>query len=117
MVEKKCKEENFELWGVSPNFNYRYIEIAYSDVYGNTGCQYYIYKNEYRASWSIYKLSKEEYDKYTKNIQYNYTYDFREIDVENEEILKKLFSHKNFRSFEKTKYRNFDEWFAYSQFE
>lgn len=49
MVEKKCKEENFELWGVSPNFNYRYIEIAYSDVYGNTGCQYYIYKNEYHG--------------------------------------------------------------------
>ncbi len=65
----------------------------------------------------IFIKMNKEYDKYTKNIQYNYTYDFREIDVENEEILKKLFSHKNFRSFEKTKYRNFDEWFAYSQFE
>lgn len=116
-LEKKCEEENFQYWVVSPNFHYCYIEIVYSDVFGNTDCQYYIYKKEYSASWRIYKLSKEEYKKYTKNILYNYTYDFGEINVENNKIMKKLFSNENFRLFDKTKYRNFAEWFAYSQFE
>ena len=118
-VQKKCEEENFNFWGVSPHFHYRYIEIVYSDVYGNTNSQYYIYKDEYRASWRKYKLSKEEYDKYTQNILYNYTYDgdHGRIEVENKKIMKKLFSDKNFEVFEETKYVNYAEWFADSQFE
>lgn len=118
-VQKRCEEENFIFWGVSPNFHYRYIEIVYSDVYGNTNSQYYIYKDEYRASWRKYKLSKEEYNKYTQNILYNYTYtgDHGRPEVEDKEIMNILFSDKNFRVFEKTKYDNYAEWFANSQFE
>ncbi|MCM1245293.1 MAG: hypothetical protein NC293_06565 [Roseburia sp.] len=118
-VQKKCEEENFNFWGVSPYFHYRYIEIVYSDVYGNTNSQYYVYKDEYRAGWRKYKLSKEKYDKYTQNILYSYTYDgdHGRPEVEDKKIIKKLFSDKNFEVFEKTKYVNFGEWFADSQFE
>ena len=118
-VQKKCEEEGFNFWLVSPHFHYRYIEIVYSDVYGNTNSQYYIYKDEYRASWRKYKLSKEEYNKYTQNILYNYTYDgdHGKPEVEDSKIIKRLFSNINFRMFEDTKYEDFADWFADSQFE
>lgn len=89
-IQKKCEKEDFNFWLVSPHFHYRYIEVVYSDVYGNTNSQYYIYKDEYRASWRKYKLSKEKYKKYTKNIQYNYTYDgdHGNIELENLEWMK-----------------------------
>ena len=37
--------------------------------------------------------------------------------MKDKKILKKLFSDKNFRVFEKTKYVYYAEWFAHSQFE
>lgn len=103
-IDKKIDKKKFHYWEVSNCFNYRYIKIYYYDVYGNTRCMYYIYKFEYGfKEWRIEKLSKKQFTKYTKNIIDN---------LDDKEIIKKLFSESNFEKFEKTKYYNFHDPFS-----
>ena len=117
-VENRCnKSKQYNYWGVSPHFDYWYIEFVYSDIYGNIKSQHYIYKYEYSTSWRIYKLDQKQYNKYTKNIIYDYGKSYGSINSQNDEIIELLFSKKNFKKMENTKYHNFDEWFALSQFE
>lgn len=107
-IEKDSKSYSCNYWGVSPNYNYRYIIVEYEDVYGNRRRQYYIYKCEYATTWRMYKLSEKQFDNYTQSIIYNY---------DENKILEKLFSASNFKQFEHTKYASFSEWNNWEQFE
>lgn len=106
-VYKKCEELGCSYWGVSPHYDYRYIVIEYVDVYGNRRNQYYIYKDEYATSWRLYKLSEEEFERYTESI-------VRSIDEQ--ELLGQIFTQSNFKNFEETKYRGFSDWYNSEQF-
>lgn len=107
-VQEECDSNSYIYWGVSPNYHYRYIIIEYEDVYGNRRCQYYIYKCEYTTTWRLYKLTEEQFERYTESIIYEY---------DEEEIIKKLFSSENLKDFDKTKYRSFAEWNNWEQFD
>lgn len=106
-VRERCDASPYSYWEVSPYYNYRYIIVDYIDVYGNRRSQYYIYKYEYTTSWRIYKLSEEEFEKYTESIMYRY---------DETELLDKLFSNSNFKSLENTKYCSYAEWDNSKQF-
>jgi len=102
-VKKRCDNDlKYKYWGVSTNFNYRYIEIYYSDIYGNIKAQYYIYKYEYASSWRLYKLSEAEYLKYISNVI---------IPSKKQEIEDKLFSELYYNEFSDDKYENFYNWY------
>lgn len=101
------KSKNIFYWGVSDCFDYRYIEIYYYDIYGNTRGMYYIYKFEYGfKTWQIHKLSEKQYKEYTNNIKYGWS---------DKKVLDRLFSEDNFQEFEKTKYYNFADPFPFVQ--
>lgn len=113
-VKKECKNrKDIHYWGVSPDFNYYYFEIVYSDVHGNLNSAYYVYKKEYMTDWKTYKITREEYQRYTENILYEYNGTKRE----DKRIIKELFSDKNFKKFENSKYDQYWEWFNLRQFE
>ena len=98
-VRNLCdSSEEYVYWGVSPHFDYRYIEIYYTDVYGNRNSQYYIYKYEYDSSWKIYKLSEEEYLEYISNVISGFS---------EESVMEILFDKNKFLDMEVTKYKNY----------
>ena len=104
-VRNLCElSEEYNYWNVSPNFDYRFIEIYYEDLYGNREAQYYIYKYEYSSSWKKYKLNEEEYIDYVSGVMTKFT----------EESIVQVLSDKNrFYDMEDTKYNNF--WFYNEQ--
>lgn len=90
--------DEYEYWEVSYNFDYRFIEVYYTDVYGNRNSQYYIYKYEYGRSWEKYKLSEDEYINYVSDVETQFSAD----------SIKELLTDKNrFCDLEDTKYNNF----------
>lgn len=115
-LEKKIKKEcnkNIHYWGVSPDFNYYYVEVVYSDAHGNLDSVYYVYKKEYMTKWKTYKITREKYKRYIKNVMSEYY----GKEKENEKIIKKIFSDKNFKKFEDSKYDEYWDWFNLRQFE
>lgn len=113
-IKKECKNhKNIHYWGVSPDFNYYNIKVIYSDAQGNIDYAYYIYKKEYMTDWNLYKISEKENESYTENILYKYN----ETNKEDKKIIKGLFSNKNFKSFEDSKYDQMWEWVNMRQFQ
>lgn len=112
-VKKDCKNnKNIHYWGVSRDFAYYFIEVIYSDAQGNLDSAFYIYKKEYMTDWNMYKISKEDYFNYTKNIiSYNGT------KKEEKKIIDELFSDISFKKFEESKYDQMWEWINLRQFE
>lgn len=109
-IKKECeKNENIRYWEVSPDFNYYYVEIVYTDAQGNLGSVYYVYKKEYMTDWGTYKITREEYKRYIKDVS--------EYNEEDGDIINKIFNYRNFKRFEDSKYDEFWEWFNLRQFE
>ena len=90
--------DEYEYWEVSPNFDYRFIEVYYTDVYGNRNSQYYIYKYEYGSSWEKYKLSEDEYINYIFDVKTRFSADT---------ITEVLTDKNSFCDLKDTKYNNF----------
>ena len=113
-INKECeKNKNIHYWEVSPDFNYYFIEIVYSDAHGNLNSVYYVYKKEYMTNWKTYKITREEYKRYTKDV----LSDYNGRKKDDEKIIDKIFRDENFKKLEDSKYDEYWEWFNMRQFE
>lgn len=78
-------------------YDYYYLIVYYTDIYGNRDCQYYIFNNEYAKSIKKYKLSEEEFLKYiSQTIDTNLIYkDINNKNIDYEKLKEILLSEKS----------------------
>lgn len=82
---------------VEKYYDYYYLIVYYTDVYGNSNKQYYIFSNEYGKSMKKYKFQEEEFSKYiNKTIDTNLIYkDENNKSIDYEKIKDILLSEKS----------------------